>query len=157
MTTPYLPIIQPLTKESKKPIYMKSLQQIPISFATCSIGFKPADTLPRKLEAIAKAGFNAVELSFPDILMYGARTRGRDIDPQDFDELNIVAKEIKRLCETSGLGIMMLQPFGNFEGWPRGSPERADAFRRARGWIEVMSIVNTDMLQVSLPSPAPAN
>ncbi len=44
----------------------------------------------------------------------------------------------------------MLQPFSNFEGWPEGSKKRDDAFARAKGWIEIMHVVGTDMLQVSL-------
>ena len=42
---------------------------------------------------------------------------------------------------------MMLQPFSNFEGWPEGSKERADAFGRACGWTRIMRAVGTDMLQ----------
>ncbi|KAJ5090093.1 hypothetical protein N7532_008777 [Penicillium argentinense] len=42
----------------------------------------------------------------------------------------------------------MLQPFANFEGWPKGSAEREEAFSRAKGWIEVMRTVGTDLLQV---------
>ena len=48
----------------------------------------------------------------------------------------------------------MLQPFSNFEGWPQGSKERGDAFSRAKGWIQIMQAVGTDMLQVRLPFPA---
>jgi hypothetical protein len=45
---------------------------------------------------------------------------------------------------------MMLQPFANFEGWPKDSPERKDAFERAAGWIEIMKVVGTDILQVDI-------
>jgi hypothetical protein len=38
---------------------------------------------------------------------------------------------------------MMLQPFANFEGWPKGSTEREDAFTRARGWIKIMKVLGT--------------
>ena len=48
---------------------------------------------------------------------------------------------------------MMLQPFANFEGWPQGSIEREDAFARAKGWISIMKVVGTDLLQVSYLSP----
>jgi hypothetical protein len=43
----------------------------------------------------------------------------------------------------------MLQPFANFEGWPKESSERKDAFNRAAGWSSIMEAVGTDMLQVS--------
>ncbi|KAJ5717675.1 hypothetical protein N7488_003321 [Penicillium malachiteum] len=130
------------------PISRQSLQQIPLSYASCSIGCGASDTLPRKLEAISKAGFLSIELSFPDILEYGSQLLGHIIDPADFSELIPVAGEIRKLCDANALTIMMLQPFANFEGWPKGSIDRDDAFARARGWISIMKVVGTDLLQV---------
>lgn len=129
-------------------IELSSLQHIPLSYATCSIGCGPSDSLPRKLEAIARAGFVAIELSFPDIIDYGSHMLGHSIEPENYDEILITAREIRKLCDANGLKVMMLQPFANFEGWPKGSPERQDAFERARGWIEIMKVVRTDLLQV---------
>ena len=129
-------------------ITLLSLQQIPLSFATCSIGCEASDTLPRRLEAISKAGFNAIELSFPDILDYAEQVHGHEVLPDDYAKLASVGREIRTLCEVNNLDVMMLQPFANFEGWPKGSPERKDAFDRAAGWIEIMKAVGTDLLQV---------
>lgn len=126
-----------------------SLLTIPISYATCSLG-NPSDPPPLldRLHAISTAGFAAVELSFPDILSYGQTLLGHEVDTKDFDELCKVATAIKQECEKRNLGIMMLQPFSNFEGWPEGSDGRKDAFARARGWIRIMQACGTDMLQV---------
>lgn len=131
-----------------KEIKLDSLRSIPLAYASCSIGCEKSDTLPRKLEAISKAGFTAIELSFPDIIDYGSRSLGHQIAPENYAELISVAGEIKKLVEANKLKIMMLQPFANFEGWKRGSIEREDAFARANGWIEIMNVVGTDMLQV---------
>lgn len=126
-------------------------QKVPTCYATCSIGHKESHNLPAKLEAIAAAGFEAVELSMPDILSYGAELKGgKEIDPKDYDTLEEIGKEIKKLMGKHELKISMLQPFANFEGWPKGSSERKDAFDRAAGWIRIMEAVGTDMLQVSL-------
>lgn len=130
------------------PITTSSVKLIPLSYATCSIGCKPSHTLPHKLESISKAGFIGIELSFPDILDYGAHLLGRTIAPDNYDDLRIVGIEICKLCDANSLKVMMLQPFANFEGWPKGSPEREDAFARAKGWIEIMKVVGTDLLQV---------
>ncbi|KAH8661974.1 xylose isomerase-like protein [Xylariales sp. PMI_506] len=121
---------------------------IPTSYATCSIGYKDSHTLPLKLKAIADAGFDAVELSMPDILAYGKMLRGKEPEPTDYDALVEIGKEIKVQVAEHSLKILMLQPFANFEGWPNGSSERDDAFARAKGWIRVMEAVGTDMLQV---------
>lgn len=129
-------------------IKLESLRKIPLAYASCSIGCEPTDTLPRRLEAISRAGFHAIELSFPDIIDFGSRSLGHQIAPENYAELISVAGEIKKLCEAHQLKIMMLQPFANFEGWKRGSIEREDAFARANGWIEIMNVVGTDLLQV---------
>ena len=139
------------------PISFDELQRIPLSYATCSIGCGPSDTLPRKLEAIKKAGFISIELSFPDIVEFGSQYLGHSVGTDNYDELITVAEEIRRLCDASTLTVMMLQPFANFEGWPKGSKEREEAFERAKGWIEIMKVVGTDLLQVRLPDSTITN
>lgn len=132
-------------------ISFESLRNIPLSYASCSIGTKQSDTLPRKLEAIAAAGFIGIELSFPDILAYGSQITGRELGSHEYKPLVNVTKEIKKLVDSNGLQVMMLQPFGNFEGWPDGSREREDAFRRVVGWMDIMEAAGTDLLQVRFP------
>ncbi|KAH9994742.1 3-dehydroshikimate dehydratase [Xylariaceae sp. FL0662B] len=122
--------------------------KIPTCYATCSIGHNESHTLPLKLKAIAEAGFDAIELSMPDILSYGKMLNGQEPDPKDYDALVEIGKAIKAQTQAHGLKILMLQPFANFEGWPKESKERRDAFERAKGWMRVMEAVGTDMLQV---------
>ncbi|KAK8123058.1 hypothetical protein PG984_011728 [Apiospora sp. TS-2023a] len=129
------------------PIRYKTAE-VPTSYATCSIGYQESHTLPLKLKAIADAGFDAVELSMPDILAYGKMLNGEEPDPKDYDALVEIGKAVKGQMVEHGLKVMMLQPFANFEGWPKGSKEREDAFDRARGWILIMEAVGTDLLQV---------
>lgn len=132
-----------------------SLASIPISYATCSLG-SPSNPPPLldRLDAISSAGFSAVELSFPDILSHGQTLLGHQIEPSNYDELCRVSADIKNECEKRKLGVMMLQPFANFEGWPEGSGGREDALKRARGWIRIMQSCGTDLLQVgSTDSP----
>lgn len=136
-------------------ITASSLQSIPASFATCSIGCKPEHTLPVRLDAIARAGFIAIELSMPDLLSFAESHFGFKVDPYDFDKLCTAASQVRQICREKHLQIMMLQPFSNFEGWPEGSPERDDAFVRAKGWIRIMLAAGTDLLQVgSSDTPA---
>ncbi|KAI0592391.1 3-dehydroshikimate dehydratase [Pyrenophora tritici-repentis] len=126
-----------------------TLASVPISFATCSLG-SPSNPPPLldRLDAMSAAGFSAVELSFPDILSYGQTLLGHEVEPSNYDDLCKVATEIRKECDKRKLGIMMLQPFSNYEGWPDGSDGRKDAMERARGWIRIMQACGTDMLQV---------
>ncbi|KAL4908697.1 hypothetical protein BDW74DRAFT_165496 [Aspergillus multicolor] len=125
--------------------------KIPLSIVTVSLGSPNTSTtipLPQKLSAIQLAGYNGIELGFPDLLAYASSLTGRDVSENDYDSLRIAAAEVKKLCIAHGLEILMLQPFSNFEGWPRGSKEREDAFDRAREWISIMEAAGTKMLQV---------
>ncbi|KAL3436982.1 xylose isomerase-like protein [Aspergillus tetrazonus] len=129
----------------------KASTSIPLSYATVSLG-PPSTTstipLPQKLSALHLAGFNGIELGFPDLLAYACTLHNRDVSENDYDALRIAAAEVKKLCIAHSLKILMLQPFSNFEGWPRGSKEREDAFERAKGWISIMEACGTSMLQV---------
>lgn len=126
------------------------MSQIPLSFATCSISSPDpnANALPSKLKAISSAGFSAIELAFPDIQSFATRLLNHDVAADNYADLCTAARDIASQCAALGLKIMMLQPFSNFEGWPKGSAEREDAFNRAKGWIRVMEASGTDMLQV---------
>ena len=130
------------------PLSKGSLASIPTCYATVSIG-TPDHDLHQKLKAIAGAGFQGIELGFPDLLSFACKHHQKDVQPQDFDALCAAGQQVKSLCNEVGLGIVMLQPFANFEGWEPQSEERNDAFRRAKGWIRIMEAVGTDMLQAS--------
>ena len=132
-------------------ISRESLSRITASYATVSIG-TPQHPLREKLEAIAAAGFQGIELGFPDLLSFAADFYKQDVGEQDFDKLCEAGKQVKTICEEMRLKIVMLQPFANFEGWAPHSPEREDAFRRVNGWIRIMGAVGTDMLQVGYES-----
>ncbi|KAK4202186.1 xylose isomerase-like protein [Triangularia verruculosa] len=124
-----------------------STTNIPLAFASCSIGL-PKHTLHQKIEAIRSAGFQGIELSFPDLISYASLHFGRDIAEDDYSTLSEAAKAVKELCSRHELTIMVLQPFSNFEGWPSGSSERDGAFARAKGWIRIMDAAGIKMLQV---------
>ena len=133
------------------PLSKDSLSKIPTCYATVSLG-TPDHPFDKKLEAIAAAGFQGIELGFPDLLSFASKTLGKDVGPQEFELLSNASLEVKRICRELGLKIVMLQPFSNFEGWKPQSEERKDAFRRAKGWIQIMKAVGTDMLQVRRPT-----
>jgi sugar phosphate isomerase/epimerase len=136
-------------------ISRSSLDSIPLSFATVSVG-TPEDPLEEKLKHISSAGFQGIELGFPDLLSFASKYHGKEIKEKDYENLCSAGVEVKALCKKYNLGIVMLQPFSNFEGWPEGSKERDNAFARAKGWIEIMHAIGTDMLQVRLSPPFPS-
>ncbi|WP_428649506.1 bifunctional sugar phosphate isomerase/epimerase/4-hydroxyphenylpyruvate dioxygenase family protein [Roseibium sp.] len=102
------------------------------SIATVSI----AGDLSDKLNAIAAAGFDGVEIFENDFLTY-------DASPSD------VGKMVRDL----GMEITLFQPFRDFEGMPE--PFRSRNFERAERKFELMKEMGTDLMLIcSNVSPA---
>ena len=127
-----------------------SLNSIPVSFASVSIGYEDSHSLPKKIDALANAGFTGIELGFPDLVAFASMHMRKDVGEKDWDELNTSARVVKAMTDAKGMEIMLLQPFSNFEGWAEGSEERKDAFERAEGWIGVMLACGCKTLQVCI-------
>ena len=95
------------------------------SIATVSI----SGELPEKLEAIAKAGFDGVEIFENDFLAF-------DGSPRD----------VGRMVRDAELEITLFQPFRDFEGMPE--PHRTRTFDRAERKFDVMQELGTDLVLV---------
>lgn len=95
------------------------------SIATVSL----SGTLPEKLEAIAAAGFDGVEIFENDLLYYGASPR-----------------EVRRLASDLGLAITLFQPFRDFEGCRRDRLQRN--LDRAERKFDLMQELGTDLVLV---------
>ncbi|MCF6371166.1 bifunctional sugar phosphate isomerase/epimerase/4-hydroxyphenylpyruvate dioxygenase family protein [Rhizobium halophilum] len=95
------------------------------SIATVSI----SGELPEKLEAIAKAGFDGVEIFENDFLAF-------DGSPRD----------VGRMVRDYGLEITLFQPFRDFEGMPE--PHRSRTFDRAERKFDIMQELGTDLVLV---------
>ncbi|MEZ2410266.1 4-hydroxyphenylpyruvate dioxygenase [Bosea sp. OAE752] len=86
-------------------------------------------TLQEKLEAIAAAGFTAVEIFENDLIAFpGSPT------------------EVRRICADLGLEIVTCQPFRDFEGMPEGRRQRV--FDRAERKFDLLQELGTDLLFV---------
>ena len=95
------------------------------SIATVSL----SGTLGEKLEAIANAKFDAVEIFENDLITF-----------------NGAPADVRRACAELGLDIVTLQPFRDFEGMPPGRRERA--MDRAERKFDVMQELGTDLLMI---------
>jgi 4-hydroxyphenylpyruvate dioxygenase len=107
-------------------------QKMKTSIATVSLSGDLID----KLRAIAKAGFDGVEIFENDFLIFDQSPR-----------------EVGRMARDFGLEISLFQPFRDFEGMPE--PLRARTFDRAERKFDLMQELGTDLLLVcSNVSPA---
>ncbi|MGF0241909.1 3-dehydroshikimate dehydratase QuiC [Rhodococcus sp. IEGM1300] len=95
------------------------------SIATVSL----SGTLPEKLEAIAAAGFDGVEIFENDLLYYDGSPRA-----------------IKQMCADLGIAITLFQPFRDFEGCRRDRLPRN--LERAERKFDLMQELGTDLVLV---------
>ncbi|WAH59556.1 bifunctional sugar phosphate isomerase/epimerase/4-hydroxyphenylpyruvate dioxygenase family protein [Pseudomonas silvicola] len=95
------------------------------SIATVSL----SGTLPEKLEAIAAAGFDGVEIFENDLLYYDGSPR-----------------EIRQMCADLGIAITLFQPFRDFEGCRRDRLARN--IERAERKFDLMQELGTDLVLV---------
>ena len=95
------------------------------SIATVSI----SGSLPEKLEAIAAAGFDGIEIFEQDFIAHDGNPR-----------------EVGDLIRSMGLDITLFQPFRDFEGLPE--PLRAKAFDRAERKFDLMQDLGTDLVLI---------
>ena len=86
-------------------------------------------TLPDKLESIATAGFDGVEIFENDLLTFPG-------SPAD----------VRRMADDLGLAITLYQPFRDFEAMPDAS--RARSLDRAERKFDVMEQLGTDLVLV---------
>jgi 4-hydroxyphenylpyruvate dioxygenase len=86
-------------------------------------------TLTEKLQAIADAGFDGVEIFENDFLAFDGSPR-----------------EVGRMVRDAGLQITLFQPFRDFEGMPE--PQRGRTFDRAERKFDIMQELGTDLMLV---------
>jgi len=95
------------------------------SIATVSV----SGSLPEKLEAIAAAGFDGIEIFEQDFIAHDGSPR-----------------EVGEMIRAMGLEITLFQPFRDFEGLP--APLRAKAFDRAERKFDLMQELGTDLILI---------
>src|ERR1043166_1178787 len=95
------------------------------SIATVSLG----GTLVEKLNAIAAAGFDGVEIFGNDLLYFDGPPAG-----------------IRRICQALGLRILLFQPFRDFDAAPRARMSKN--FDRAELKFDVMEQLGADLMLV---------
>ena len=95
------------------------------SIATVSI----SGEFEEKLAAIARAGFDAVEIFENDFLAF-------DRSPA----------EVGQMVRDHGLAVSLFQPFRDFEGMPE--PFRSRNFDRAERKFDLMAELGTDMMLI---------
>jgi 4-hydroxyphenylpyruvate dioxygenase len=95
------------------------------SIATVSI----SGDLQEKLQAIAAAGFDGIEIFENDLLTYSATPR-----------------EVRAMVADHGLETYLFQPFRDFEGLPE--PYRSRAFERAERKFDLMGELGCDLVLI---------
>ncbi len=88
-----------------------------------------AGSFTEKLEAIAAAGFDGIEIFEPDFIAHDGSPR-----------------EVGDMIRSMGLEITLFQPFRDFEGLPKGL--KSKAFDRAERKFDLMQELGTDLVLI---------
>lgn len=95
------------------------LSSIITAYATASAGMHPSHTLPRKLDAIAAAGFAHAEIAFPDLEAHAAsllpESKGgyKKLDQAgrgDVEKLEQAARDVAAQCARLDMRVLALMP-----------------------------------------------
>jgi 4-hydroxyphenylpyruvate dioxygenase len=100
-----------------------------LGLQTCIATVSLSGGLAEKLEAIAAAGFDAVEIFEADLLSFHGTPR-----------------DVAKMVADLGMKILTFQPFRDFEGMPE--PQRARTFARAERKFDLVQELGCDQLFV---------
>lgn len=107
-----------------------------IGIATVSLGWHPSHTLDRKIEAVAKRGFDGVEIYYNDLVAFATA--------HSITELEASSK-IGKLCSYLGVTIICLQPFMDFAGVLTPLATRLET---GKNFVAMARAMGTSVIQV---------
>lgn len=108
-----------------------------VAISTISLGWHDSHTLDSKLEAVAKHGYDGVELFWTDL-------------EKDANARNIAVEEnatrVRAKCDDLGLEICSLSSFDNYEGSP--NIPLAVRLAKAHRWVLIARILRSEIIQI---------
>ncbi|KAI5479866.1 3-dehydroshikimate dehydratase [Pseudohyphozyma bogoriensis] len=114
----------------------------PVAICSISLGRPHAGhALLKKMRAAAKAGFQAMEITFVCLEDLALTIDGLSRD----DQLREAARRAKALADELGLELISLAPLMNYEGHKDRSLLR---FSEAKLWVELAGILGASMFQI---------
>jgi hypothetical protein len=86
-----------------------------ICYATASAGQHPtAYTLLAKIQAIAEAGIDLIEVAWQDLEAMAGVGKGKGEEDEEIEKIVSAAEEVRRNCEEKGVKILVLMPCVGF-------------------------------------------
>lgn len=107
-----------------------------LALGTSCLGLHPSHYLDVKLRAAANHGFTGIEIVYGDLERFSDRHKL---------SMTAAADRIRQLCDNSGLHILSLCPFENFEGSQAPLEERLEV---AKSWMNIARILKAKHIQV---------
>ena len=95
-----------------------NLDKIQVAYATASAGMSSKHTLPLKIKAIAEAGFQWIEMAFPDLEAY-VKEKFEDYkemnggNDSDLQKLLETANEVNTMLRECGLRTLTVMPYAH--------------------------------------------
>ncbi|KAI0552350.1 putative 4-hydroxyphenylpyruvate dioxygenase [Xylaria curta] len=119
-----------------------------LAVATVSLGRHPSHTLERKIQAVAKYGFQGIELVHADLISHAQAKNQTPLE---------AAREVKALCKAASIEVLTLSPLRHFEGNLVEPLELR--LKNAQEWVELAVAAGAGIVQMPsqfLPGPGAA-
>ena len=125
----------------------------PIGITSLSLGRASVHRMQDKIQAAADAGFKGIEIFYEDLEVL-ARELSNDEDIKS--SLRRAAYLTRRLCDSSGMTIINLQPFRDYEGLI-SRKHHEEKISELKTWLILCKILRADMIVIAsvFPSPSP--
>ena len=129
------------------------MQGIRVAIATNSMG-KPqgGHTLPAKLEAAKRHGFEGVELAF-ECLEKHANSEPFVANSSRADRLRAAAKDVHKRATTLSLEIIAMMPFMSYDGLADANDVN-ERLEEAELWLQLLDILHIPIMQVGTLTPS---
>ena len=116
-------------------------------------------SLEEKVTALAKAGFDGVDVYMWGLVPYTEHMFNRKLSQknvfdfsftkEDWKLLIQAAERLGTLCNSHNLKVISAVCLFEAEGWPQESEQAAKARENLQQWSSLMTAIGTDMLVVS--------
>jgi 4-hydroxyphenylpyruvate dioxygenase len=111
-------------------------------------GRAAVQSMEAKLDALAAAGFQGIEIFFEDLVAVARQQSGHNGGDNVSDDSQIeAARTIRQLCDARGITVIGLQPFLFYEGLTDRAAHDA-LIRKLHLWFQLVRILGTDIIQV---------
>ncbi|KAK5172905.1 uncharacterized protein LTR77_003027 [Saxophila tyrrhenica] len=107
----------------------------------------PPSPLCPATATITEAGIKGIEICWSNLYHHAISLSSPQSEDVDHSQLLDAAKDIKRQCDDLALTVIVLQPFGHYEG-QLDDEKHKQTVARFEQWLELVKALGCDVIQI---------